>query len=171
MSRLPVQERTLHILMRFSDRMMPTGQTITAHQEVISKRGAVWLAKAGKRLGLETIRTINEQTSSGLPSFLYLVQRGEEGYELYKGNLLHLSRSLPENADKLVPSYYRRSLFLSKVGLWMKLSKLEVASPGELERLFVARTGTPAIVALHSSMAGLFVIRRVPARVGSRLRD
>ena len=153
-------ERTLHILMRFSDRLMPTGDTVRAHQEVIAKRGAVWIAKAGKPLGRESLGAICNQASSRAPSFLYLVQREENSYQLYKGKILELSRSLPKDAKALVPSYYQHSFFLRKVGFWTKLSELREAPPKELDKLFVARTGTPAIVALKRSMAGVFVIRR-----------
>lgn len=150
----------IHVLVRFSDMLLPSGDTIESHQKVISKKGAVWFGKAGKPLARNHIERINRQCSDHIVTFLYLVQRVAGQYELYKGTVLTMSRALPEGEEEFVPPYYKNLYLLRDVRYWTKLSKLAKAPQGELEKLLLVNSGMPARLSLYQSMAGLFLVRR-----------
>jgi hypothetical protein len=150
----------IHVLLRFSDMLVPGGGTIASHQKVLSKEGGVWFGKAGKPLAHRHIQQINSQCKDHIASFLYLVQRVAGQYELYKGTVLTMSRSLPEGEQQFVPSYYKELYLLHDVRYWTKLSKLTKAPPQELEKLVLVNSGMPARLSLMQSMAGLFLVRR-----------
>lgn len=150
----------LHILMRFSDQLTDGPGTIESHQEVIREYGSVWMAKAGKTLAAEHIATIKQQVGEGLATFLYLVRRVNSEYELHRGTIVTLSREPPKSIGSLVPAYYRTTSLRENAGFWVHLGSLERAPKGELEKLVLRNTGSPARTTLMYSMAGLFLVRR-----------
>ena len=153
-------EPPVHVLMRFSDALNPNGNTIEIHQQMIAEKGAVWFGKAGKPLGYRHVARISRQCEEHVPTFLYLVQRIEGQYELHKGSVLQVVRSLPSSERQFVPDYYSDLYFLKNVRYWTKLSTLTRAPKDEMEKLVLLNTGMPARLSLMHSMAGLFLVRR-----------
>src|SRR5438552_1208957 len=100
-------EPTIHVLMRYSDKLHHVDDTIEEHLAVIRQYGSVWLGKLGKPLGFPKIDRINKQCRQNIPSFLYLVQRAGHGgsarVSAYRGSVLEMSRELPETERYLVP--------------------------------------------------------------------
>lgn len=150
----------IHVLVRFSDMLLPGGGTIAIHQQVISQKGAVWFGKAGKPLARGHIEQVNKQCCDQVPSYLYLVQKMAGRYELFKGSVLTMSRSLPEGEEEFVPPYYKDLYLLRNVRYWTKLSRLLKAQSEEMEKLVLVSSGMPARLSLTQSMAGLFLVRR-----------
>jgi hypothetical protein len=150
---------SIHILLRFSDKLGAIGDTIAAHKQVIAAHGSVWFGKMGRPLSRKYIERINAQCEAKIPTHLYLVQAGRGGYQVYRGNLLKMSRELPSKERKLIPTYYTQKSLLQYMRLWSKLSALAPFDNKNLSSLQVASSGSPIVQSLHGSMAGLFIVR------------
>jgi len=153
------EKQPIHVLMRFSDKIGAIEDTAEAHCRVLRKWGAVWFGKMGKTLGTGYIERINGQCSRKVPTYLFLVQKGRKGYEVHRGKIEHIRRDLPASQLNLIPSYYETNRIMKYVRLWIKLSKLQAATPNALDELIVSSSSMPVLDSLHSSMAGLFIVR------------
>ncbi len=152
---------TLHLLMRFSDKLGFVGDTIKAHSVVIEQRGAAWFGKMGKTLGREKVERINDQCRRKVPTFLYLVQKSAaKGYQIYRGNILQVVRDLPAGQTRFIPKYYETNRLEKYIRLWTKLSKLKAVPSSEITGFVVSSSGSPVLVTLGRSMAALFVVRK-----------
>jgi hypothetical protein len=158
-SRQAPKQTPIHLLMRFSDRMGFTQNTIAAHREVIQKRGATWLGKMGKTLGLGKVARINRQCRDRVPTFIYLVQKAPGGYQVYCGKISEVRRKLPPGGRRLVPEYYEANGLEKFMRLWIKLSSLHQVSSFEIADYVISSSGMPTLSTLGRSMAALFVVR------------
>lgn len=145
----------IHIIIRYADREV---ETISAHEGLIDKHGAVWLGKIGKPLAQPKINIMNKQIANDIPTFVYLVQKVGQRYETHKGTIDEITRELPTQKN-LIPRYYEQQNILQYVSLWLKISKLTKLDKNGLMRLKVANTGTAVPDALSTSMAGFFVVK------------
>jgi hypothetical protein len=150
---------TIHLLMRFSDKIGQIADTIEAHSDVIKKRGSVWYGKMGKTLGPDKVRRINAQTKKRIPTFLYLIQKAPRAYEVYRGTILEIVRELPTGQRGFVPKYYEANRLEEYIRLWIKLSNLKSVPFTDITKYVISSSGSPALVSLGQSMAALFVIR------------
>jgi hypothetical protein len=150
----------IHILMRFSDALGRTEDTIAAHKEIISRHGAVWIGKLGKTLAWRHIGRINEQCARGVPSFLYLVQRKKRQYEAHRGSVVAVARGFPAKEQRLVPAYYEKRGMTRYMSLWLKLSAIVPVEQAEFRNLRIASTWMPVSQTLPHSMAALFIVRQ-----------
>lgn len=148
-----------HIVIRFSDKLGATADTIEAHTRVIDKYGVAWFGKMGKTLALRHVERINEQCEIGIPTHLYLVQSSRQESRVYRGDLLQIARRLPLDQKRFIPNYYQENDLVKYMTLWGKLSSLKLIDSSYLTRLYVASSGSPVSQVLGASMAGLFIVR------------
>jgi hypothetical protein len=156
---METEREPIHLLVRFSDKMGAMTDTMEAHREVILKHRAVWFGKMGKTLAHERVRRMNAQWKQKIPTYLYLVQSGKRNAQVYRGTVLEISRELPLDEKKLIPRYYRDTGLLKFMKLWIKISDIQRMPEGWLNNLYVAGSGSRVSDILHTSMAGLFVIK------------
>jgi hypothetical protein len=64
----------VHLLLRFSDSLLKDGDTITKHNKVIARDGAVWFANMGSSVAQRHIDVFNEQIQEENPIYVYLVK-------------------------------------------------------------------------------------------------
>jgi hypothetical protein len=146
----------IHIAIRFSDRNSNI-DTIAVHSRIIDKHGAVWFAKMGKTLAREHVTTVNAQCRGGIPTHLYLVQSPR--HQVYRGELVTMTRQAPKQEKVLIPSYYEDNQLMKYMTLWSKISDLRLVDGEDLTSLYIAGSGSPLSEALHTSMAGMFIVR------------
>ncbi len=149
----------IHLLIRFSDKTGVIVDTIQAHREVIVKHQAVWFGKMGKSLASKHVTRMNAQCKQRIPTHLYLVQSGKGRCQVYRGTVLEISKDVPLRERKLVPQYYGKNGLTKFMRLWGKLSNIRPMPQGYLSSLFVAGSGSRVSEILHSSMAGLFIVK------------
>jgi hypothetical protein len=149
--------RPLHLLMRYSDKF--SDNTIAAHLDVVSRKGSVWLGKMGKTLARRHVKTLNEQCSNKIPTYVFLVQRLPGGYEVYQARLAEVSRSFPED-QKLIPPYYDKQKITSYIRLWQRVTAIKKIDSAVLKRLHIATSGSSAADTIRQSMAALFIVRQ-----------
>lgn len=150
-------ESPVHLLMRFSNEMSRVKDVIEAHRAVIDEHKAVWLGKMGKPLGMPKVDKLNAQSKSGVPTYVFMVQRVKGVYQVYRGTVLEVARRRPERA--LVPPYYLKDNIVQYVSLWIKLSQLEKVNLDELSNYRIASSGMAVPATLTRSMAALFFIK------------
>jgi len=144
----------IHILMRFADSMMSIDDTIVEHQAIIKSRGAVWIGKIGKTLAELHIEKINMQCKQREKAYLFLVQKMESQYNIYRGDVMQMARTLPSNETAMVPKYFRNT----GASFWTKLSKLSPVQKITMGDYHIASSHRPILGTLKRSMAALFVI-------------
>jgi len=150
---------SVHLLMRFSDKLGFIDNTIEAHSALIRKGGMVWFGKMGKTLGKDKVQRLNNQIEDNIPTFLYLVQRSAtQGYQIYRGNILKVARDFPASQIRHIPRYYASNNIEKYIRLWIKLSSLAAIPSSEIKDFVISSTGAPVFITLGQSMAGMFTI-------------
>lgn len=158
-------QQTVHLMIRFSDRIVKIDDTISEHLAVLERYQAVWFGKLGKPVGRPHQAAINRQLDVGIPTYIYLVQNVSGRYKFYRGTIAMIALEFPEDEMELVPEYYSEAFDLENVRFWAKLVKLTSVGKDEIVGLSSISSIAPIISTLQSSMAGFFVVRerRVPA--------
>jgi hypothetical protein len=153
---------TMHVLMRYADPAHDSSiDTIRAHQDLIERRGTVWLGKFGKKLASEHVLRVNQQCKEGIPTYLYLVQKRSGAYQVHRATVAAMARTLPRGQGHLVPPYYEQRRLLRHIGFWAKVTDIVALDSYDLRDLEVAGSGTDVSYALRHSMAGHFLIRDI----------
>lgn len=153
--------RPIHVLMRFSDQLGSIGDTIAAHTQVIEKYGAVWFGKIGQTIGNKRLSQLNLQCERGIPTYLYLAQRGQ----FYRGKMIQIVQEVPSGQRRLLPTYYSQTGILKYMHLWAKISSLEKVRANDMGTLLSVRSGMGVPETLSTGMAPLFFVRQKEAEV------
>jgi hypothetical protein len=149
----------IHLLLRFSDTRLKEGETISAHQEVIQREGAVWFGKMGSPISQIRIEAINKQIEDGIPTYVFLVKGNRRKSTVFKGRLKQASRSLPEGEQSLIPDYYSEFDIIQYIRFWAKIDQIQPAEFSELEKLRVASSVLPIRETLFKSSSGNFLLK------------
>ena len=98
-------DQAMHVLLRVRSE---NGQTLTAHKEIVAKRGAALLGKMGQPIGPDFKDKLSEQIERGIKTFLFLTTReGWNGpYVTDRCLLRRVNDTLDAAKQSLVPSYY-----------------------------------------------------------------
>lgn len=154
-------EHTIHLLAKFSDQLGFTSDTIAEHNKVIKDKGAVWFGKLGRRLGKEPLECLNQQCAHGIPTYLYLVQRREGTFQVFRGNVLEMTYTSGLHSRHLIPAYYQQHRLTENIHFWVRLSHIKRVNDGEsaLSKLILPTTGFPILRTLLKSMNPMFVVR------------
>ena len=101
------QKKPIHLLIRFSDRLLENRNTIEEHQKVIGREGAVWFGKMGQPISQNAIDKLNKQVEDGIPTFIYLVKGNRRKPTAFISDLIIASKTIPEEEMDLISSYYK----------------------------------------------------------------
>lgn len=145
-------DRPLHVLLRVRSE---NGQTISAHTEIIQRKGTALLAKMGEPLGPDFKTKLTEQIARKVKTFLFLTTReGWNGpYVTYQCRLEQVSDSVPPNKQSLVPRYYGQ--VQATASTWFEISSMERLTRDEMNRIFVLSSGR-SIMSVIASSATVF---------------
>lgn len=156
------KDTPIHMLIRFSDRIMSIEDTIAEHNAVIKRYGAVWFAKIGKPVGEKSIIRVNEQCRKGTTTDLLLVQKvnikRRAQFVAHKGTVVEMATALPTSEKHLIPDYYDRQDVTKHATLWVKLSEIIPLRSEELGNYKIASSGMALPWTLHKSMSAVFIL-------------
>ncbi len=152
------RECAQHVVMRFADSLFNGVNTIQEHRKVIDRRGAVWVAKVGKPLAQYKIGILREQIRQGIPTYLFLVQRLGRVYSWTRATLVELGRTVGDDQQAMIPSYYRAANIVGMAEMWFKVSDLVKAPAAQVRQLHVVSSGRPIAETLAGSMAAMFMV-------------
>lgn len=155
------KQTPIHILVRFSDRLLEGTDTINEHNHVIEQHGAVWFGKMGSTVAHRHIEGLNEQIDKEIPTFIYLVKGNRRKSTYFQCKLIAASRSLPNEENHLVPSYYHEKEIIQYINFWMKISEISPLNSSELANLKVASSVFPITETLYKSSSGHFIVKQI----------
>lgn len=147
-----------HILLRYAQSLSGLEDTISEHQAVLAREGAVFFGKVGRPFGKATIDAIEQQSATGEDAFLFLAARTGQEFVVHRAVIDLMCSHLPPTGRGLVPDYYARSGLSGRIGTWFRLSQLDRIAPATLTKLVVAKTGTPILSVLGSSRSSMFIV-------------
>jgi len=141
-----------HILIRMKSE---DGLTIKEHGDIISRKGSAVIGKIGQSLSATSIKSLNEQISRNIETYLFLTMKeGWNGeYVTYQCLLKNVSAQLDETKSELVPTYYATSY--KEIKTWFEISAMGKMTRENMNRIFVLSSGR-AIMSVIKSTAAVF---------------
>jgi predicted MPP superfamily phosphohydrolase len=123
------------MILRFRDLAGPTGSTITRHEELITKEGAVWWAwwnKPNERIPRDVFADFKQSIREHGPLHLYLADSGKN--LLYTAEMAEIREAETEDPiispnPVLTPQYYRDTPYKA----WFRLRRIVQVAPGDVE--------------------------------------
>jgi hypothetical protein len=153
-----MNEKPIHLVVRFSDSMFGVGDVVALHNAIIEKHGAVWFGKLGQTLSQNRIDLLSQQISRKIPTYLYLVKGNRRKSTAYRANLLQVMREKP-NESALIPSYYADKDLLQYMKAWMKIAQINAIEMSEMDHLRALNSVFPISETLVRSSSGYFLVR------------
>lgn len=148
-------EPTTHVLLKYSEKSAPSPGTIELHNQIIKKKGSVWIGKFGKPTGMPMINKLLKQIKKKKPAYLFMSKHTGGGtYELHAGVLLDVSRKLDDLST--VPTYYADKY--RYVRTWFKVKEFVKLEPEILRILRGKSSMLPIILSLKKSMAAMIYV-------------
>jgi len=153
------QKKPIHLLIRFSDRLLENRGTIEEHQNVIEKEGAVWFGKMGQPVSYNVIEKLNQQVEKNIKTYIYLVKGNRRTPSAFLSELIIASREFPQNEKELIPAYYQELEIIQFIKVWVKIRCLHEIGSGDLNKMRVASSVYPLTETLIKSSTGHFIIK------------
>lgn len=139
-----------HVLIRMRSE---DGQTINLHRDIITQKGSAILGKIGQPLSGAFIKSLNEQISRNIETYLFLTLReGWNGeYVTYQCLLKNVSSELDETKMDLIPEYYSASY--KDINTWFEISIMGRMTRDNMNRIFVLSSGRHIMSVIKSTAA------------------
>ena len=153
------QQKPIHLLIRFSDRLLKDTATIPEHQKVIEQEGSVWFGKMGQRISQDAIDALNKQVEDKIPTYIYLVKGNRRKPSAFISELIIASISVPAKEHYLIPAYYRELDIVRFIKFWVKVKNIHEIELGDLNRMSVASSVYPLQETLIKSSSGHFYLQ------------
>jgi len=153
------QKKPIHLLIRFSDRLLENRNTIEEHQKVIGREGAVWFGKMGQPISQNAIDKLNKQVEENIPTFIYLVKGNRKKPTFFISDLIVASKTIPDEETDLIPKYYEELGIIQFIKSWVKVTNLHEIDISYLSKMGVASSVYPLLESLSKSSSGHFYIK------------
>jgi hypothetical protein len=153
------QKTPIHLLLRFSDRLLENRGTIEEHQKVVEREGTVWFGKMGQPISQNAIDKLNQQVEDKIPTFIYLVKGNRRKPSAYISDLIIASKTIPPEEESLIPVYYQELEIIRFIKFWAKVRNIHEIESSDLNKMSVASSVYPLQETLIKSSSGHFYIR------------
>lgn len=137
-----------HILLKVRSE---SGQTITAHADMVAAKGTAMLGKIGQAVGSDFRDMLNQQIERGFKTYLFLtIREGWNGpYVTYRSLLKMVHESLDEAKKPFIPRYYLHES--ANVKTWFEISSMERLTREEMNKIYVLSSGREIMSVINSS--------------------
>ena len=153
-------KKPFHLLLRFSDNLYNIN-TILEHIGIINEYGSVWYGKVGVPFSKIKIEDMRKQIYDSLDTYLFLVQKKNKNYILYRANIIDFSRSFPTTEMKLIPNYYETHNLYGYISSWVKISDIVEMESNYLRSIQSISSVSDMLSTLNTSMAAMFYVRNI----------
>jgi hypothetical protein len=153
-----MEDKVLHLVVRFSDNLFSVGAVTEKHNEVVSKFGFVWFGKFGNLISEQRIEMLNHQITKGIPTFIYLVKGNRKKSTFYQADLLEIARQLPNGGEKHFPKYYIQYDLVRFINTWFKISQITPVGSSALLKLKTVSSINSIQETLVRSSSGYFLV-------------
>jgi hypothetical protein len=148
--RTEAQEAELgeHILLKVR---AERGLTITAHADMIAKRGTALFGKIGKGIGQDFRNILNQQIEQGIKTYLFLtVQNNWRGpFTTYQCLLRQVQMLFDVTKRSLIPRYYVYNKAI--ISTWFEIASIEQLMEVETNKIFVLKSGREIMSVVNTS--------------------
>ncbi len=137
-----------HVLLKVRSE---SGQTITAHSDMVAAKGVAMLGKIGQAVGADFRDALNQQIERGIRTYLYLtIREGWNGpYVTYRCLLRGVYETLDAEKKALVPKYYLHEI--ANIKTWFEIASMERLTREEMNKIFVLSSGREIMSVINSS--------------------
>ncbi|MHA1226579.1 MAG: hypothetical protein ACTSPV_07560 [Candidatus Hodarchaeales archaeon] len=126
---------------------------------MIENEGAVWFGKMGQPISQNAIDKLNQQVKDNIPTFIYLVKGNRRKPTAFISDLIIASKSIPQEEENLIPSYYEELEIIRFMKFWAKVKNIHKIDSRELNKMGVASSVYPLQETLIKSSSGFFYIK------------
>lgn len=130
-----MDDKTLHLVVRFSDNLFSIGDVVEKHNEVVVKHGYVWFGKFGSTVSDTRITMLHDQIAKKIPTFIYLIKGNRKKSTFYRASLLEITKQLPKIEEKCFPKYYTENKLQKHIQTWFKTSQIELIEDSAMSKL------------------------------------
>lgn len=153
-----MNDKTLHLVVRFSDNLFSIGDVVEKHNEVVSNHGYVWFGKFGSTVSDTRITMLHAQIDKKIPTFIYLVKGNRKKSTFYRANLLEVTKQLPKAEEKRFPKYYVENKLQKHIQTWFKITEIEPIEDSVMSKLKAIGSIFGIQETLARSSSGYFLV-------------
>jgi len=153
-----MEDKILHLVVRFSDNLFSVGDVVEKHNIVAAKYGYVWFGKFGNTVAEKRIEILHGQIAKKVPTYIYLVKGNRKKSTFYRSNLLELTKQLPKSEEKKFPKYYTENKLQKHIQTWFKISEIILVEDSALSKLKAIGSVYPIQETLVRSSSGYFLV-------------
>jgi len=153
-----MDDKTLHLVVRFSDNLFSVGDVVEKHNEVVSKYGYVWFGKFGSTISDTRITMLHNQIAKKTTTFIYLVKGNRKKSTFYRANLLEVTKQLPKSEEKHFPKYYIENKLQKHIQTWFKITEIEPIEDSAMSKLKAIGSVFGIQETLVRSSSGYFLV-------------
>lgn len=153
-----MDDKILHLVVRFSDNLFSVGDVVEKHNIVASKNGYVWFGKFGSTISEKRIEMLHGQIAKKIPTYIYLVKGNRKKSTFYRSDLLEITKQLPKSEEKKFPEYYIENKLKQHIQTWFKISQIIQVEDSALSKLKAIGSVYPIQESLVRSSSGYFLV-------------
>jgi hypothetical protein len=144
----PDEIAAVHVLLRVRSE---NGLTLSAHKNVLSRKGTAILGKMGEPLGKVFKDELTKQIERGVRTYLFLTTReGWNGpYVTDRCLLRGVYHTLDDAKRSLVPQYY--AVDIPRIETWFEIAAMDRLSRDEMNKIVVLSSGREIMSVIKSS--------------------
>ncbi len=155
---LNMEDKILHLVVRFSDNLFSIGDVVERHNEVTSKYSYVWFGKFGSTISEKRIEMLHGQIAKKISTYIYLVKGNRKKSTFYRSNLLEITKQLPKSEEKRYPKYYTENKLQKHIQTWFKITEIVPIEDSALSKLKAVGSVYPIQETLVRSSSGYFLV-------------
>lgn len=147
----------MNVLVKYKDVSVESKKvcTIKEHLKVLESYSSVFVAKFGRPLHPNKVKLLEEQIVHRIPTYLYLVSSKDDGFKLYRCNILNINNSKPHKMN--FPEYYKN--FEELLTTWFEVDSIVEVDNDLLSSMHVISTGNTALYSISKSMSSTLFLK------------
>jgi hypothetical protein len=153
-----MKEKVAHLVVRVPKAGQQLAAIIAQHQDVITKCGFVWFGVQGARMAPARASLLIGQIKRKTSTYLYVVQRREEGFAAFRAKITAISETLPESDLNHVPRYYVAELLLQGARGWYRVEHFEDVDEEVLNSLSLYVNEKSVVRSLKKGMSSIMMV-------------
>lgn len=133
------------------------GNLIEEHNKISSANGHVYIGKAGRRISLTRLQSIQRSIEKEAASKLIVVYKGKDKYIGYSAPLYAIfAQEEFSPSSTAFPEYYHD--LKSQIGFWMKIGTFVPMETKSLERFSLVLNDKPLLKTLRECRTSLLLV-------------
>jgi len=111
-----------HIVIKLSNKAYGLSSVVLRHNGTAFQYGAVWVGKPDYPLAASIIRKVNEQSSRGIKTYVFIIDPDRNNPTAYEAELQAATLKSPPDKE-LIPLFYKELQILHRMKAWFKVGQ------------------------------------------------